>query len=105
MSNEATGVFRVIKDVQTFTSGFEKREIVITIKDGQYEQHVKFELLKNDVVKSDAFKVGDSVKVSYNLKGNYYEPKDAYYTSLQAWRLEAVEDSTVNDTAQDEEPF
>ena len=89
MSQEVTGTIKLIKEIQTFASGFEKREIIVTITDGKYEQDIKFELLKDDVVKSDKFNVGDSVKVSYNLRGNYYEPKDAYYNSLQAWRLEA----------------
>jgi single-strand DNA-binding protein len=88
MSQEVTGTIKLIKDIQTFASGFEKREIIVTITDGKYDQDIKFELLKDDVVKSDQFKVGQSVKVSYNLRGNYYEPKDAYYNSLQAWRLE-----------------
>ena len=90
MVNEATGKIKLIKDVQTFSSGFEKREFVLTIQDGKYEQHVKFELLKDDVVKTAKFNVGDEVKVTYNLKGNYYEPNDAYYNSLQAWKIESV---------------
>ena len=122
MSQEVSGKIKLIKDVQTFASGFEKREIIVTITDGKYEQDIKFELLKDDVVKSDKFNVGDSVKVSYNLRGNYYEPKDAYYNSLQAWRLEAEEQqssipkpldpmqkqpkpSNVDDIGEDDLPF
>jgi single-strand DNA-binding protein len=87
MSQEVTGKLKVVMDEQEFSSGFKKREFVITT-DEKYPQDIKFELIKDkcdDIVK---FNIGQSVKVSYNLRGNYYEPKDAYYNSLQAWRLE-----------------
>jgi len=102
MSYETTGAIKLINDIQTFSSGFEKREFVITT-DEKYPQDIKLELIKDDVVKTDQFKVGDNVKVSWNLRGNEYNEK--FYVNLQAWRIEAVEGSTVNDTAQVEEPF
>ena len=102
MSYETTGAIKLINDIQTFSSGFEKREFVITT-DEKYPQDIKLELIKDDVVKTDQFKVGDNVKVSWNLRGNEYNEK--FYVNLQAWRIEAVEGSTVNDTEQIEEPF
>ena len=102
MSYETTGEIKLINDIQTFSSGFEKREFVITT-DEKYAQDIKLELIKDDVVKTDQFKVGQTVKVSWNLRGNEYNSK--YYVNLQAWRIEAVEGSTVNDTEQVEEPF
>ena len=102
MSYETTGAIKLINDIQTFSSGFEKREFVITT-DEKYPQDIKLELIKDDVVKTDQFKVGDNVKVSWNLRGNEYNEK--FYVNLQAWRIEAVEGSTVNDTEQVEEPF
>ena len=102
MSYETTGEIKLINDIQTFSSGFEKREFVITT-DEKYPQDIKLELIKDDVVKTDQFKVGDNVKVSWNLRGNEYNEK--FYVNLQAWRIEAVEGATVNDTEQIEEPF
>ena len=102
MSYETTGAIKLINDIQTFSSGFEKREFVITT-DEKNPQDIKLELIKDDVVKTDQFKVGDNVKVSWNLRGNEYNEK--FYVNLQAWRIEAVEGATVNDTEQIEEPF
>jgi len=62
MSYETTGAIKLINDIQTFSSGFEKREFVITT-DEKYPQDIKLELIKDDVVKTDQFKVGDNVKV------------------------------------------
>ena len=90
MSQEVTGKLKVVMDEQEFSSGFKKREFVITT-DEKYPQDIKFELIKDKCDEILKFSYGQSIKVSYNLRGNYYEPKDAYYNSLQAWRLELDE--------------
>ena len=46
MSNQITGVITLINPTQTFDSGFQKREFVVTTKE-QYPQDLKFELLKD----------------------------------------------------------
>ena len=91
MSYETTGTIKLIQEIQKFDSGFEKREFVITT-DEKYTQDIKFELTKDNVVKTDAFKVGQSVKVSWNLRGNEYNSK--YYVNLQAWRIELAEQAS-----------
>jgi hypothetical protein len=85
MSLELTGTIKEISDVQTFPSGFSKREFVITTQE-QYPQHVKFEMVKEraDILQSCA--VGEMVKVSFNVRGNEYQGK--YYVSLQGWKVE-----------------
>ena len=102
MSYEAKGTIKLIQEIQKFDSGFEKREFVITT-DEKYQQDVKFELIKDKCSDIDKFNVGDSIKVSFNVRGNEYNSK--YFVNLQAWRIEAAEGATVNDTAQVEEPF
>ena len=88
MSQEVTGKLKVVMDEQTFSSGFTKREFVITTEE-QYPQDIKFELVKDKCSAVDGFKVDDTIKVSYNLRGNEYN--DKYYVNLQAWRIEADE--------------
>ena len=101
MSYETTGTIKLIQEIQKFDSGFEKREFVITT-DEKYTQDIKFELTKDNVVKTDAFKVGDTVKVSWNLRGNEYN--DKFYVNLQAWRLESVEGAAPQEPPS-EDPF
>ena len=79
------GTIKVIGEKQTFDSGFQKVEFVVTTED-QYPQDVKFEIVQD---KCDDFlkynKVGKQVEVSFNVRGNEY--KDKYYVSLSAWKV------------------
>jgi hypothetical protein len=98
MSNELTGKIKVINDTQTFDSGFQKREFVVTTNE-TYPQDIKLELIKDKCGILDTYKVGQDVKVSFNLRGSYYEPKDAYYVNLQAWRIELNSEDGVDHIA------
>ena len=84
---EMEGTVKLIEETQTFTSGFSKREFVITTED-KYPQDVKFECTKEKIEALSALKAGDRVKVSFNIRGNEY--KGRYFVNLQAWRIEAV---------------
>lgn len=99
MSNELTGKMKVINDTQTFESGFQKREFVVTTDDLNYPQDIKLELIKDKCSVLDTYKVGQDVKVSYNVRGSYYEPKDAYFVNLQAWRIELNSEDGVEHIA------
>ena len=87
MSNsyQLSGTVKVIEDTQTFASGFQKREFVVTVPDGQYPQDVKLEFMKDSCVKLDSVKPGDPVEVEFNIRGNEYNGK--YYVNLQAWKM------------------
>ena len=86
MSLQLTGTIKLIGEKQTFDSGFQKVEFVVTTNDEKYPQDVKFEIVQDKV---DDFlkynKVGASVDVSFNVRGNEY--KDKYYVSLAAWKV------------------
>lgn len=86
MSYEVTGTIKAVMDLQTFDSGFTKREFVVTTKE-QYPQDLKFELVKDKTSLIDSYKKGDDVKVSFNIRGNEYNGR--YYVNLGAWRIEA----------------
>ena len=88
MPQEITGRLIVLNETQSFASGFQKREFVIEEIDVQYPQKLKFEAMKDGCDRLDAFNVGDTIKVHYNLRGNEYNGK--YYVQLQAWKMEGV---------------
>ena len=105
------GTVKVIFDEQTFASGFNKREFVITNKDDQYPQDIKFECTKDKVkTVADKLTVGDEVSVAYNIRGNEYNGK--YYVNLVAWGVKILSSSKVaqsedigaKDEVLDEEP-
>ena len=101
-------------DTQEVTASFRKREFVIEYAENpQYPEFVKFELIQANCDKLDGFQVGQEVDVSFNLKGRKWtDPKGEvkYFNSLQAWKLDRVNDMAQNPApnaapaAGDEEP-
>ena len=83
---ELEGTVKVIDEVQTFASGFSKREFVVEIEDGKYPQSLKFECVKDKTSLTDGLQIGDAVKVSFDIRGNEYNGR--YYVNLNAWKVE-----------------
>ncbi|MDB4089340.1 DUF3127 domain-containing protein [Flavobacteriales bacterium] len=82
---ELAGKIKVILDKQTFGSGFEKREVVVTTQE-QYPQDIKFEVYKEKCAMLDNFTVNEDVTVHFNLRGNEYNGK--YFVNLNAWKID-----------------
>ncbi|OUW18216.1 MAG: hypothetical protein CBD18_03210 [Opitutales bacterium TMED158] len=93
---EMEGKVKVIEDTQTFGSGFQKREFVVTSEE-KYPQDIKFECTKEKIELLEKVRTGDQVKVSFNIRGNEY--KGRYYVNLQAWRIEHGEGKVESDLA------
>jgi len=85
--HELAGTVKLIEPMQTFDSGFTKREFVVTTADDKYPQDIKFECLKDKCSLLDEIKAGDAVEVHFDLRGNAY--KDKYYVNLVAWRIDS----------------
>jgi len=85
-SYELEGVVKMIGDVQSFASGFTKREFVVEVEDGKFPQAIKFECVKEKTSLTDELSEGDPVKVSFDIRGNEYNGR--YYVNLNAWRVE-----------------
>lgn len=86
MSYELTGTVKVIQQPQTFSSGFSKRELVVTVQDGNYPQDINLEFVKDKADLLDALSVGDSVKIWFDIRGR--EHNGRYYNNLSAWKVE-----------------
>jgi hypothetical protein len=84
---EAQGTLKIINDSQTFGSGFTKREFVISTADSKYPQDIKFEIVQDKCAMLDQFKVGQTVNVSFDIRGNEYQGK--YYVNLNCWKIQA----------------
>jgi len=95
MSLEVTGKLLVKYDAQQVSEKFKKREFVLELAEeingNIYTNFAKMQLVqaKCDII--DRFNEGDTVKVSFNIKGNRWERdgKVNYITNLDAWRMEA----------------
>ena len=87
-SFEIEGKLKVVNDIQTFDSGFSKREFVVEVEDGNYPQMIKFECVKDKTSLTDGFEIEDPVKVTFDIRGNEY--KERFYVNLNAWKLEKL---------------
>jgi len=85
---EITGKIHVINEIQTFASGFIKREFVIETYE-KYPQMIKFEAVKERCAALDKFEIDDVVTVGFNVRGNEHNGK--YYVSLTAWKISGVQ--------------
>lgn len=86
---ELTGTLKHLMDLQTFASGFTKREFVVEVEDGKYPQMIKFECVKDKTAILDGLAIGDRITVTFDIRGNEY--KDRFYVNLVAWKLSKAE--------------
>lgn len=106
MSNDIVGTLHVVQPTQQISDNFKKREFILKVvtnhNEKQYEEYLKFELIQDNVLKLDKFKQGQTVSVSYNLRGREYikDGKAMYFNTLQAWRIAAQENTSVNAPAE-----
>ena len=82
---ELEGTLKQIFDTQTFASGFAKREFVVEVPDGKYPQMLKFECVKDKIAMLDGVRIGDPVKVAFDIRGSEY--KERFYVNLNAWKI------------------
>lgn len=94
-SFELTGKLIEKYDIQEISGSFRKREFVVEVANptnSDWNDMIKFQMTQDKVTLIDAFKIGDEVKVSFNIKGRKWEKegKVNYFSNLEAWRLEST---------------
>ena len=87
MKYEITGAVYAVYETQEY-SNFRKREFVLQVEDGKYPQLVKLEVHQDKVTLLDGINEGDSLTVSFNLRGK--EHNGRVYTNLVAWRIDVA---------------
>ena len=93
---EFTGKVKAVGEVQTFASGFTKRELVVEEeREGNWSNVVAFAFKKDNVAKLDGVKPGVRVKVGFAVDGREWtDPKTGkvrYFSDLTALRLEQLD--------------
>jgi hypothetical protein len=83
---ETRGTLKMIGDIQTFGSGFTKREFVVTTAHDKYPQELKFEIVKDKCALLDTFAVGQEVIVNFDIRGNEYQGR--HYVNLSCWKIQ-----------------
>lgn len=97
---EVQGKIKLIGETKTFgNNGFRKRELVVTTEE-QYPQHILIEFVQDKTDLLNAYGVGQSVKVSINLRGREWvnpQGETKYFNSVQGWRIENLSQSMEAD--------
>lgn len=123
MAYEVSGKIVAIYDTVNRTETFRTREFAIEKSDDingrLITNYVKFQTVQDKTNLLDKVKVGEEVKVHFNLKGTKWvkDGRENYITNLDAWRIESqlgtpppppAEDFDINQTqfaAGDDLPF
>lgn len=86
-----TGVVKIINPTVQVTEKFAKREFVITDASSMYPQDILFQMTKDKLDILDAFGEGQTVEVSFNVKGRMWTSPQGevkYFNTLEAWKIE-----------------
>jgi single-strand DNA-binding protein len=89
---DLTGKVKLIQPVQTFGSGFTKREIVVVVEDGKYPQEINLEFVQDKVALLDNVQVGQDVTVTFDIRGR--EHNGRYFNNLQGWKISTLAGGT-----------
>lgn len=89
---ELQGTIKKIGDVETFASGFQKRELVLLTEE-QYPQPISIEFLQEKSDLPEVYKVDDKIKVSINIRGREWTSPTGdvkYFNSITGWKIEKL---------------
>lgn len=85
MAYELTGTVKLIGELQTFNSGFSKKEMVVTVEDGNYPQDISLEFLKEKAELLNNVNIGQTVTVTFDIRGREYNGR--YFNNLVGWQI------------------
>ena len=103
MSFEITGKLIEKYNTVQVNDRFKKREFVIekTESNGgmEFTDHIKFQLTQDRCNLVDDIELNDEIKVNFNIRGKKWERdgKVNYFTNLDAWRIEKVQNQISDD--------
>ena len=102
MTYEMTGTIKKIGDLQTFPSGFEKRELLLNDEDPRFPQDIAFSFTRDRTKLLDQFAEGERAKVSFDIRCREFN--DRHYIDLNAWRIERPADASPAAGKEDRHP-
>jgi len=87
------GRVTVIKEEETFDSGFNKRAFVISDRADKYPQEIQFETVKEKTALVADLTVGDLVEIGFNIRGREWNEK--HFVNLEAWKITVLESAVI----------
>jgi hypothetical protein len=93
--HELTGIMHVICPPVVVSEKFTKQEFVVQIPDAEYPELIKFQVVNSKCDLLTPVKLGEKVKITFNLKGREWTNKTtnvtSYFNTLDAWKIEKTE--------------
>jgi len=89
MSNTVTGTVYSIGQTQQISDKFSKREIAITTAE-TYPQTILFQFSNDKCSLLDNVRIGDTVTISYNLRGRIWRGNDGVekiFNTIDGWNI------------------
>ena len=106
MAFELTGIIIDVFPAQTFNKGFRKREFVLETGD-KYPQKIPFTLVQDKCDMLDSYGVGDTVSVSFDVKGREWQDTRSggtkYFITLEVYRLSGKDRADVGSKSKKQE--
>jgi len=107
MSYEIQGKIIIIEDTVQVSDKFKKRQFVIEKEENGggnvWVDTIKFQAVQDKCNLLDPLSIGDTVDISFNIKGNKWEKNDkiSYFNNLDAWKVLKAEGSTAPEEGDD----
>ena len=96
MTYKVNGELVKIFDTKNVTDRFKKRELVLrNAENPDFPQYILFQLTGDKCGHLDSFSTGDSICLSFNIRGKEWKSPDGtlkYFNSLDVWKIELTED-------------
>lgn len=89
---EIKGTIKTIGEVQTFGTGFQKREFILVTHE-QYPQPLSIEVIQDKIDILNPFQEGEDATVGINLKGREWvspQGEMKYFNTIVAWKITKI---------------
>lgn len=86
---ELKGTVKAISEIQTFASGFQKKELVLLTEE-QYPQPIQIEFLSGKIDLLNGVNEGDNVTIGINIRGREWtnpQGEVKYFNSITGWKV------------------
>lgn len=107
--NKIKGIVKYIGETKIVSDKFKSRELVITVADDKYPQHLSLQCTQAKVAMLDNLALGTEVECSINLRGREWvspQGEVKHFNTIECWLLEIVgQNSSPPQKYSDDLPF
>ncbi len=91
-STTVSGRVLQINPTKVVTEKFSKRELILLVDPGKYEQEILIEAAGAQIEMLDALRVDDEVKAECNLRGRRWDGPNGtkWFLELRLWKIETT---------------